>query len=160
MSHNSFCAGFPLGPNWGPTGAQLGPNWGPTGAQLGPNWGPTGAQLGPNWGPTGAQLGPNWGPTGAQLGPNWGPTGAQLGPNWGQLGTQPSHKHVDVDQNLNIILFIAVHVAQTTSSSLTIYTIQYTVNVDIFALYIFSRNSRFLNIRENMYTSKITFMIP
>ena len=26
--------------------------------------------------------------------------------------------------------------------------------VDIFVLYIFSRNSRFLNIRENMYTLK------
>ena len=38
-------------------------------------------------------------------------------------------------------------------------TCMYTVNVDIFALYIFSRNSRFLNIRENMYTSKITFII-
>ena len=34
-----------------------------------------------------------------------------------------------------------------------------TVNVDIFALYIFSRNSRFLNVRKNMYTSKITFVI-
>ena len=34
-----------------------------------------------------------------------------------------------------------------------------TVNVDIFALYIFSRISRFLNIRENMYTSEITFVI-
>ena len=34
-----------------------------------------------------------------------------------------------------------------------------TINVDIFALYIFSRNSRFLNIRENMYTSKIIFII-
>ena len=30
--------------------------------------------------------------------------------------------------------------------------IVHTVNVDIFALYIFSRNSPFLNIRENMYT--------
>ena len=30
------------------------------------------------------------------------------------------------------------------------------VNVDIFALYIFSRNSRFLNIRENMCSMKIT----
>ena len=34
-----------------------------------------------------------------------------------------------------------------------------TVNVDIFALYIFSRNSRFLNIHENMHISKITFML-
>ena len=34
-----------------------------------------------------------------------------------------------------------------------------TVNIDIFALYIFLRNSRFLNIRENMYTSKITFIL-
>ena len=34
-----------------------------------------------------------------------------------------------------------------------------TVNVDIFALYIFSRNSRFLDMRENMYPSKITFII-
>ena len=31
-----------------------------------------------------------------------------------------------------------------------------TVNVDNFALYIFSRNSSFLNIRENMYTLKIS----
>ena len=37
--------------------------------------------------------------------------------------------------------------------------ISYTVNVYIFALYIFSRNSRFLNLRENIYTSKITFII-
>ena len=36
---------------------------------------------------------------------------------------------------------------------------RFTVKVDIFALYIFSRNSRFLNIRENMYTSKITFIL-
>ena len=35
----------------------------------------------------------------------------------------------------------------------------YTVNEDIFALYIFSHNSRFLDIRENMYTLKITFVI-
>ena len=34
-----------------------------------------------------------------------------------------------------------------------------TVNIDIFALYIFLHNSRFLNIHENMYTSKITFII-
>ena len=34
-----------------------------------------------------------------------------------------------------------------------------TVNVDIFALYIFSRNSRFLDMRENMYPSKITLII-
>ena len=34
-----------------------------------------------------------------------------------------------------------------------------TVNVDIFALYILSRNSGFLDIRENMYTMKITFII-
>ena len=31
------------------------------------------------------------------------------------------------------------------------------MNVDIFALYIFSRHMRFSNIRENMYTVKITF---
>ena len=35
----------------------------------------------------------------------------------------------------------------------------YTVNVDIFALYIFSLNSRFSNIRENIYTMKISFII-
>ena len=34
-----------------------------------------------------------------------------------------------------------------------------TVNVGIFASYIFSRNSRFLNIHENMYTVKIPFML-
>ena len=39
------------------------------------------------------------------------------------------------------------------------YDSGYTVNVDIFALYICSRNSRFLNMCENMYTSKITFVI-
>ena len=33
-----------------------------------------------------------------------------------------------------------------------------TVNVDNFARYIFLRNSRFLDIRENIYTSKITFI--
>ena len=38
--------------------------------------------------------------------------------------------------------------------------LEYTVNVDIFALYIFSRNSHFLNIRELLYPSKITFMKP
>ena len=36
--------------------------------------------------------------------------------------------------------------------------IYYTVNVDIFALSIFSRNSRFLGMCENMYPSKITFI--
>ena len=34
-----------------------------------------------------------------------------------------------------------------------------TVNVEIFALYIFSLNSHFLNIRENIYTVKITIII-
>ena len=34
-----------------------------------------------------------------------------------------------------------------------------TLKVDILALYIFLRNSRFLIVHENMYTSKITFMI-
>ena len=34
-----------------------------------------------------------------------------------------------------------------------------TVNVDIFALYIFPCNLCFLNIRGNVYTSKITFTI-
>ena len=34
-----------------------------------------------------------------------------------------------------------------------------TVNVEIFALYIFLRNSRFSNIRENICTVKITCMI-
>ena len=34
-----------------------------------------------------------------------------------------------------------------------------TVNVEIFALYIFSLNSRFLNIREYIYTVKITIII-
>ena len=34
-----------------------------------------------------------------------------------------------------------------------------TVNVDILALYIFSLNSRFLNICENIYTVKITIII-
>ena len=35
-----------------------------------------------------------------------------------------------------------------------------TVDIDIFALYIFSRCSRFLNVRENMYNMKITFIVP
>ena len=35
----------------------------------------------------------------------------------------------------------------------------YTVNVDIFVLYIFCHNSRLLNIREYMYPLKITFII-
>ena len=34
----------------------------------------------------------------------------------------------------------------------------YTLNVDIFSLYIFMRNSHFLNICENMCTTKNTFM--
>ena len=34
-----------------------------------------------------------------------------------------------------------------------------TVNVDIFALYLFSLNSRFLNVREKIYTVKITIII-
>ena len=37
--------------------------------------------------------------------------------------------------------------------------ILYTVNVDIFALYIFLRHSRFLNVHENMYNVKITFIM-
>ena len=36
---------------------------------------------------------------------------------------------------------------------------QYTVGVETFALYIFSRYSRFLNIRENMYAVKINFSV-
>ena len=44
------------------------------------------------------------------------------------------------------------------SVSLFVIHTRHTVNVDIFALYIFSLNSRFLNYRENMYTSKITFV--
>ena len=35
----------------------------------------------------------------------------------------------------------------------------HTVNVEIFALYIFSLNSSFLNFRENIYTVKITIII-
>ena len=35
-----------------------------------------------------------------------------------------------------------------------------TVNVDIFALYIFSRYSCLSNIRENMYIVKINFIVP
>ena len=35
----------------------------------------------------------------------------------------------------------------------------YTVNVDIFALYIFSRYSRLSNVRENMYIVKITYIM-
>ena len=35
----------------------------------------------------------------------------------------------------------------------------HTVNVDIFALYIFSRHSRLSNVRENMYIVKITFLM-
>ena len=34
-----------------------------------------------------------------------------------------------------------------------------TVNVDIFALYIFSRHSRLSNVRKNMYIVKITFIM-
>ena len=36
----------------------------------------------------------------------------------------------------------------------------HTVKVDIFALYIFSRYSRFSNIRENMYIVKINVKLP
>ena len=36
----------------------------------------------------------------------------------------------------------------------------HTANVEIFALYIFSRNSRFSNISEYMYIVKITFIMP
>ena len=39
------------------------------------------------------------------------------------------------------------------------YTTVITVNVEMFALYIFSRNLCFLNIRENMYTLKCTSII-
>ena len=39
----------------------------------------------------------------------------------------------------------------------TIYNI---VNVEIFVLYIFSRYSRFRNIRENMFIVKITYIMP
>ena len=40
------------------------------------------------------------------------------------------------------------------------YGFTVTVNVDIFALYIFSRYSRLSNIRENMYIVKITYIMP
>ena len=36
----------------------------------------------------------------------------------------------------------------------------FTVNIEIFALYIFSRNTRLLKVRENMCDVKITFTIP
>ena len=36
----------------------------------------------------------------------------------------------------------------------------HTVNVEFFALYIFSRFSHFSNIRENIYNLKIYFCIP
>ena len=36
----------------------------------------------------------------------------------------------------------------------------YTVNVDIFTLYIFSSYSRISHIRENIYSVKITFIMP
>ena len=39
--------------------------------------------------------------------------------------------------------------------SLVFEDLSSTVNVDIFTLYIFSLNSRFLNIRENIYTTII-----
>ena len=38
--------------------------------------------------------------------------------------------------------------------------VECTVNVDIFALYIFSPYLRFLNVHENIYPSKITIIIP
>ena len=41
-----------------------------------------------------------------------------------------------------------------------IYIFIFTVNVDIFALYIFLRFSRFSNIRENIYNLKITCIMP
>ena len=34
------------------------------------------------------------------------------------------------------------------------------MNIDIFALYIFSRYLRFLNVRVNMFNVKITFIMP
>ena len=34
------------------------------------------------------------------------------------------------------------------------------MNVEMFALYIFSRYSRFRNIRQNMFIAKITFIVP
>ena len=37
---------------------------------------------------------------------------------------------------------------------------QVTVSIDIFVSYIFSRNSRFWNIRENIYNAKLSFIIP
>ena len=36
----------------------------------------------------------------------------------------------------------------------------YTVNVDIFALYIFLRYSRFSNFRENIYNLKTSYIMP
>ena len=41
-----------------------------------------------------------------------------------------------------------------------IITYLYTVNVEIFALYIFSRYSRFSSIRENIYNLKTSYIMP
>ena len=40
-----------------------------------------------------------------------------------------------------------------------LFLLDNTVNVEIFELYIFSLNSRFLDIRENRYTVKITIIM-
>ena len=41
-----------------------------------------------------------------------------------------------------------------------VYALWGTVNVEIFTLYIFLRYLRFLDVRENMYHVKITFIMP
>ena len=48
---------------------------------------------------------------------------------------------------------------KTPGSATDRHSTMHTVNVEIFALYIFPLNSRFLNIRENIYTVKITIRI-
>ena len=44
-------------------------------------------------------------------------------------------------------------------NSITVVYIQYTVNVEMFVLYIFSHHSTFSNIRENIYASQKLFVL-
>ena len=58
-----------------------------------------------------------------------------------------------------VYIFIYVYIYMYINIYIYVYIYKYTVNVDIFALYIFSRYSRLLNVRENIYIVKITFIM-
>ena len=59
-------------------------------------------------------------------------------------------------KNFNVIQIFFLLTLECAS---LLWSMIYTVNIEVFAVYIFSLNLRFLNIFENIYTVKITIII-